>query len=129
MRFHQDTGSGNTIQSYDATGIVIDDQRITHSVIVTAQRLEPWTPASFEELDAGHLARLADFQPDIVILGTGRTLRFPSAQWLTALQRSGIGVEVMGNDAAIRTYNVLLSEERNVLLALLQGHPAGNTAA
>jgi uncharacterized protein len=121
MRFHQDTSRGNAVQSYDAGGIVIRDQRITHSVVVSAERLEPWSPHRFEELGEDHLVRLADYRPGIVILGTGTTLRFPPAQWLVGLQRNGIGIEVMGNDAAIRTYNVLLSEDRNVLLALLLG--------
>lgn len=125
MRFHQDTSNGNVIQSYDAQGIVIQDRRITHSVIVSAQRIETWAPGGFEDLTLLHLARLADYQPGIVILGTGATLRFPPLPWLVELQGRGIGVEVMGNDAAIRTYNVLLAEERNVLLALLQGHKAG----
>jgi uncharacterized protein len=124
MRFHQDISNGNAIQSYDALGIVIQDRRIAHSVIVSAQRIEAWEPGCFEGLTMLHLARLADYQPGIVILGTGTTLRFPPLQWLVELQGRGIGVEVMGNDAAIRTYNVLLSEDRNVLLALLQGQTA-----
>jgi uncharacterized protein len=124
MRFHQDSSTSNAIQSYDAQGIVIQDRHIAHSVIISAQRVDAWEPGCFEDLTMLHIARLADYQPGIVILGTGATLRFPPLQWLVELQGRGIGVEVMGNDAAIRTYNVLLSEDRNVLLALLQGHAA-----
>ena len=121
MRFHQDASSGNAIQSYDAQGIVISDRRITHSVVISARRIEAWAPGSFDELTTADLDGLAGFQPGIVILGTGITQRFPPPQWLVGLQGRGIGVEVMRNDAAIRTYNVLLSEDRNVLLALLLG--------
>jgi uncharacterized protein len=121
MRFHQDTSSGNAIQSYDAQGIVVNDRRITHSVVISARHIEAWAPGSFDDLDPADLAALADYQPGIVLLGTGTTLRFPPLQWLVGLQRRGIGVEVMSNDAAIRTYSVLLSEDRNVLLALLLG--------
>lgn len=121
MRFHQDTSSGNVIQSYDAQGIVVNDQRITHSVVISARHIEAWAPGSFDELTTADLDGLAGFQPGIVILGTGITQRFPPPQWLVGLQGRGIGVEVMRNDAAIRTYNVLLSEDRNVLLALLLG--------
>ena len=46
---------------------------------------------------------------------------FPRPSLLAGVQRQGIGIEVMANDAAIRTFNVLLSEDRKVLLALLLG--------
>lgn len=120
MRFQLDSGTGNLIQSYDNQGIVIRDQCIRHSVLVSAGRLESWPVTSFAGLDATTLAALAGHGASIVLLGTGNTLRFPPVDALAALQRQGIGVEVMRNDAAIRTYNVLLSEDRDVLLALLQ---------
>jgi uncharacterized protein len=124
MQIQLDSGQGNVIRSYDARGIVINDQRIVHSVVVNAQRVERWTPACFDDLTAADLHALAEFAPAIILLGTGTDLRFPPAGWLVELQRLGIGVEVMDNHAAIRTYNVLLSEDRNVLLALLQEPPA-----
>jgi uncharacterized protein len=121
MRFHEDTGHGNSIQSYNERGIVIDDKLITRSVLVTADTVREWSPGCVAELGQEHIAGIAALQPGIVILGTGATLIFPPAQLLAGLQGQGIGVEVMANDAAIRTFNVLLSEDRKVLLALLQG--------
>jgi uncharacterized protein len=120
MRFHQDVASGNSIQSYSERGIVIDDKLITGSVMVTSDSVREWTPKCVEELGQAHFAELASLQPGIVILGTGKTQVFPPPQFLVGLQNQGIGVEVMANDAAIRTFNVLLSEDRKVLLALLQ---------
>jgi uncharacterized protein len=120
MRFHKDSNSGNSIQSYSRQGIVIDDKLITRSALITADTVREWPPGCVEELRQEHLAELATLQPGIVILGTGKTLVFPPAQLLVDLQNRGIGVEVMANDAAIRTFNVLLSEDRKVLLALLQ---------
>jgi uncharacterized protein len=120
MRFHQDTSSGNSIQSYSERGIVIDDKLITRSVLVTPDTVREWTPRCVTDLGKEHFAEIAALQPGIVILGTGATLVFPPAQLLVGLQNQGIGVEVMANDAAIRTFNVLLSEDRRALLALLQ---------
>jgi uncharacterized protein len=124
MQIQLDSSPGNSIRSYDARGIVINDRRFTHSVVVSAQQVERWSPRCFAELTATHLLTLAELAPAIIILGTGATQRFPPADWLVELQRRGIGVEVMGNHAAIRTYNVLRSEDRDVLLALLQDLPA-----
>jgi len=116
-----DSATGNSIQSWTEEGIVIDDRLISVSVIVTSDRIEHWPPTRVGELDAELMAGLAVYRPDIVILGTGPRLQFPPPALLAELQRHGIGVEVMANDAAVRTYDVLLSEQRNVLLALLQG--------
>jgi uncharacterized protein len=56
-----------------------------------------------------------------VLLGTGLQLRFPPPHYSVELLSRGIGVEIMANDAACRTFNILLSEDRQVLLALLLG--------
>ncbi len=121
MRFHQDTGTGNSIQSYSERGIVIDDRLITGSVLVSADALSEWSPRSIAELEPAHFAAVEALAPDIVIFGSGKQLVFPPARLLVGLQQQGIGVEVMANDAAVRTFNVLLSEDRKVVLALLQG--------
>ena len=124
MRFHQDTAAGNSIQSYSGQGIVINGRLISTSVLVTAECIESWPPATVAELNEQQLALLTVRRPGIIILGTGTSLRFPPLPLLAGIQQQGIGIEVMGNDAAIRTFNVLLSEDRNVLLALLQGQDA-----
>jgi len=121
MRFHQDTTSGNSIQSYSERGIVINDRLISTSVLVTADSIEAWPATAVADLNDSHLEPLTARQPHIIVLGTGTTLVFPPAPLLVNIQCRGIGIEVMANDAAIRTFNVLLSEDRKVLLALLQG--------
>ncbi len=120
MHINLDSSAGNTITSWNQDGIVVDGRLIRSSVIITADYLEPWSPAHVSELDVDHMATLAALQPDIVILGTGQRQQFPDPALLVGLQRLGIGVEVMANDAAVRTYAILLSEQRKVLLALLQ---------
>jgi uncharacterized protein len=37
------------------------------------------------------------------------------------IMQHGSGIEIMSTDAACRTYNVLLGEDRNVLAALIIG--------
>jgi uncharacterized protein len=80
-----------------------------------------WEPRSVDELTAAHIDRLAGFDPEIVIIGTGRQLSFPPLALTAALQVRGIGVEIMAHDAACRTFNILLAEDRRVLAALMMG--------
>ncbi len=121
MHFNRDSSGGNSIQSYSQQGIVIGERLISTSVLVTAEHIEAWPPGTVAELNEHHLDTLTARLPGIIILGTGATLVFPPPRLLAGIQARGIGIEVMANDAAIRTFNVLLSEDRKVLLALLQG--------
>src|SRR5439155_16864051 len=75
----------------------------------------------FDELAPEHLAALAALDREIILLGTGARQRFPSPEIMRSLLRSGVGVEVMDVQAACRTYNILLAEDRRVAAALLIG--------
>jgi uncharacterized protein len=119
MRFAEDTRAANTIRAYAAGEIVINDARITHSVIITPNEIRQWAPRCFDDLLAEHLEALAGLQPEIVILGTGAKHRFLLPRFVAGLQTQGIGMEIMATDAACRTFNILLAEERHVVAALI----------
>jgi uncharacterized protein len=120
MRFARDSLAGNTIRAYAAGQVTINDEIISSSVIVTPDRIiRDWLPDSFEQLEPRHIARLDELQPEIIVLGTGVRLRFPGAEFTAGYLSRGIGVEIMDTNAACRTYNILLSEGRRVVAALL----------
>ena len=122
MRFAQQQTEGYTISAYAPGEITINEQVIRTSVIVTPERIiTDWLPEHFEELDATHLARLEELTPEIIVIGTGDTLRFPDPRYTAGFLTQGIGVEVMNTNAACRTYNVLRSEDRNVAAVLMLG--------
>jgi len=121
MRFAEDSAQTHSIRSCSDGEIVINERSIRHSVIITAETIQPWAPRRLDELESSHFAAFAQWDPEIVILGTGSRLRFPPPHYSVDLLARGIGVEVMANDAACRTFNILLAEERRVLLALLLG--------
>jgi uncharacterized protein len=53
--------------------------------------------------------------PELVVLGTGAVQVFPPAEVMAACLTRGIGIEVMDNAAAARTFNVLAGEGRRVV--------------
>ena len=71
-----------------------------------------WTDATFETLTEDDFRKLADLQPEILLLGTGQTLRWPSPSLLQPLMAARIGLEVMDTQAACRTCNILAAEGR-----------------
>jgi uncharacterized protein len=58
-------------------------------------------------------------QVDVVFIGTGGEIAHIPAALRGVLEDAGLGVEIMDSPAACRTYNVLLSENRRVALAVL----------
>ena len=100
--------------------MVVNGVQHTHSVVVPwTGQVEAWPVARFEDLQAEHFMALAEHAPELVIFGSGARLRFPAASALRPLIERRIGFETMDTAAACRTYNVLLSEGRSVLAALL----------
>jgi len=119
LQLTRPTGSGNLISGYGDDHVLVNGERHTGSLLVTADRLLPWAAASFEALALAHFEALVALGPDLVLLCTGARLRFPAAALTAPLVRAGIGLEVMDLRAACRTYNVLRAEERRVAAALL----------
>jgi uncharacterized protein len=121
MKIHLESGAGQfAIRRYAVGEVVVNETVYTGSVIVTPQRvIADWPPQAFRDLVAGHFEMIAQLRPEIVLLGTGQQLRFPSPGLLTALMRERIGYEVMDTGAACRTYNILMAEGRRVAAALL----------
>ena len=110
----------NIISSYSAGVIVINGTRYVRSLVVTADRvLENWPPRVHTELCAAHMEQVVGLGPEIVLLGTGTRLVFPTAEILSPLHSAGIGYEVMDTGAACRSYNFLVNEGRRVAAALL----------
>jgi uncharacterized protein len=125
MKFTQQLPSGiNLIRRYGADFIVIGEQEIRSSCLVTANSLEPWSPRSVAELRAEHLGALFELAPEVVVLSTGAKQLFPRAALRAEFATRRIGLEVMEIGAACRTYNVLVGEERRVLAAILLPGPS-----
>jgi uncharacterized protein len=110
----------NLFTGYGDGYVEINRARYTASLVVSGERiLTDWPAPSVDALVADHLAAIVELAPEIALLGTGKVFRFPEPALLAPLYKAGIGVEVMDTSAACRTYNILLSEGRNVVAALI----------
>lgn len=110
----------NTFTAYGDGYVSVNGVRHACNLAVLPDRLlAEWTLASFETLSVADFELLASLDADIVLLGTGKRLRFPSPDLLQPLVRLQRGLEVMDLAAACRTYNVLVGEGRRVAAGLL----------
>ena len=123
MKLHLDPATArNAITGYGEGYVMVNRQRFERSLVVLPDRiLLDWPPNRFDDLVPEHLAALAGLDREIILLGTGARQRFPRPEIMQSLIRSGVGVEVMDVQAACRTYNILLAEDRRVAAALLLG--------
>ena len=109
----------NTFTAYGSGFVMINNVRHEENLIVMPEALRPWAVQSFAALKAEDFNELAEMRPEVVLLGTGDKLRFPHPRLTQALSAARVGIEVMDMQAACRTYNILMAEERKVAAALL----------
>ena len=110
----------NTFTAYGEGYVSVNGVRHHRNLAVLPDRLLPdWTQATFATLRVADFELLASLDAEIVLLGTGRQLQFPSPELLRPLVRAQKGLEVMDVPAACRTYNILIGEGRKVAVGLL----------
>jgi uncharacterized protein len=121
MKFQLDQPQGgNSISEQDGQSVRINGVLHRASVLVPWQGpVQDWALTRFEDLTEAHFERIVALKPELVIFGSGAKIRFPRPALQRALMQARIGMETMDLGAACRTYNVLASEGRAVLAALL----------
>lgn len=108
------------LRGVSAEGVMVNQRTLARSFVLGPDRLlEDWRPASVDELAPEDMEAVLAFAPAVVILGTGPRQRFPTAAVMASLLTRGVGLEAMDNAAAARTFNVLATEGRKVVVAFL----------
>lgn len=121
MKLQSDPHSGaNTITGYGDGYIEINKIPYSHAVLLSSDgEILEWAIKSFDDLTPADFTQMASLKPELIIIGTGKRQRFPKPELLKTLIEAKIGFEVMDSQAACRTYNILVGEGRQVLLALI----------
>ena len=108
------------LRGADGSGALVNERRLTASFIIAPEALvEDWPVRAAAAILAEDLEPLLALGPELVLLGTGANQVFPPAAALAACLRRGVGIEVMSNAAAARTYTVLAGEGRRVVAGFL----------
>jgi uncharacterized protein len=109
-----------TLRSADGQSARVNDRTLSASFILSPQQLvEDWPVRDSASLAPDDLTPLLALKPEVVLLGTGERQVFPPAAVMAACLSQGVGLEVMTNAAAARTFNVLASESRKVVAGFL----------
>jgi uncharacterized protein len=109
------------IEAYGNGGFRFADMSHRGSLLCLPSGIHGWQPADPDAL------ALADFDKvlaegeaiEILLVGTGRDIRPLPAPLRAALKEKRIAADPMSTGAAVRTYNVLLAEDRAVAAAFV----------
>jgi len=120
LKFHLQTSEANVVTGSGPGWIRVGTVEYRGNVVLLSDNVvEGWTAAGFDALTEQDFAGLLAYKPEIVLLGTGATQRFPHPRLLAPLTAERIGVEVMDTRAACRTFNILVAEGRRAAAALI----------
>ena len=121
MKFAQDSQQdGYVITAYDDDTVSINGKTFSQSLIIANTQLdENWDITGIDLLASSHIDQVLSFKPELIIIGTGNKLIFPAVEVYSAIIKLGIGVDFMDTRAACRTYNILMSEGRDVVAGLI----------
>jgi len=121
LKLQSDPHSGaNTITGYGDGYVEINQTPYAHAVLLSSDgAISEWPVASFDGLNESDFAQMVNLKPELILIGTGSRQRFPKPELLKSLILAKIGFEIMDSQAACRTYNILVGEGRQVLLALI----------
>ncbi|MHB1514215.1 MAG: Mth938-like domain-containing protein [Acidiferrobacteraceae bacterium] len=121
MKIHLQAPQGlNTIRNYTETTVTVNNQSYDRSLVVLPDQVVVGDyPQRLDDLTDGHLSVITALAPELVLIGTGRTLRILAPVRLRVLIDARLGFEVMDTGAACRTFNILVAEGRRVAALLL----------
>lgn len=121
MKLHlANPGDTKLFTAHGAGHVMVNGERYERSIVVLDEEVRnDWSVIGFDALEETHFAYFVALKPDVLLLGTGATQRFPHPRLFRALTEAGIGVECMDTPAACRTYNILVAEGRRVVAAIL----------
>ncbi|MBL4658739.1 MAG: hypothetical protein JKY19_00130 [Alcanivoracaceae bacterium] len=109
------------IKSYVPGDIKINEESYRNTVLIYKEKLiVDATIKHIDDLDAELIEKLCkEHSPKILLLGTGKTQIFPQNSVLAPVYKQHIGLEIMSTESACKTFNILMSDYRDVLALLI----------
>jgi uncharacterized protein len=91
------------------------------SILCVPSGIYGWAPTTADDITADTLRRVIEEKEDIdvLLLGVGPVPLRASEETERALRRAGVRFDTMTTGAAVRTFNVMVSEERRVAAGLI----------
>ena len=109
------------VEAYGEGGFTLGGLTHRGSILLLADKVEPWAPTALSEITPDHLAPLIETaaEYEFLLLGCGFSMGRPPRLVFDALKEAGLRLEYMDTGAACRLYNVLIAEDRRLAGAMI----------
>lgn len=110
------------IDAFGGGGFRLGETRFEGSLLILQDEARAWPVATLAEVSRQSLLSVLEVGRagvEFVLLGTGVVTAPPPREARLALQEAGIGLELMSTPEAVRLYNVLARDGRQVAAALI----------
>jgi len=94
-------------------------QAVIKGKVIVENIISKWNIDNISNLKIDDFEDIVNTKPEIIIIGTGKEPVIPKLEIIKNIQDRQIGIEFMRTESACKTFNLLLSEERNVACILL----------
>lgn len=113
-------GNIKSINSYGAGGFNISGEKVEGTVIIHEETFHNISCKELSALQLSDIINKIDVDKvEILIVGSGEKSDFLNSEIEKELKGRAVKIEYMNTGAAARTYNVLITEERNVAAILI----------
>lgn len=122
MKFNQEQNYAGRyiINSYDpGRGITVNQKKYSTSLIITNEKIIPWRPNNLNDISPQDLEKIFQLSPRLVIYGCGESFKQPDAWIQQQFINNNFSLEAMTTRSACGTFNMLLTDKRPVMAALL----------
>lgn len=120
MEFNQQENNQNSVVSINDGYVYLGHSKLKTPCFISNSFFCEINFSSIENINKAFLFPLSNQDDiDLLIIGTGTLPKFLSGKQQVAIQQMGIGLESMNSESACRSFNLLLSDIRNVGLLLL----------
>jgi uncharacterized protein len=119
MQVNLESKDKYSIEAYSDSAIRVDAITYQTNVIVGQQGVTDWPIASITTLNKEALIPFLAYQPEIILIGHAGRNFFPAIPAIKSTTNRPIAIEVMSIGAACRTFNILLNEQRAVVLGII----------
>ena len=117
MKFHEiNSDTHNIIDAYDHDSIRIKKNTYQKGIIIFPEKIisRP-SLVSYEDLKSDNLKEIFEYNPELILIGSNYKNKIAQILFI----EKKIAYENMNFDSACRTFNILLSEQRKVVLILI----------
>lgn len=114
----QKNSSKTYIRSYTGISFIIGENEYKHNVIID-NSIKKWNIMKSDIFDTTKYDQILTLKPEIILLGCGSKQLLPPEDFIEYFTLHNIGIEVITTEAACKTFNILISEDRKVVAALI----------